>query len=349
MVSSELLSIGLLAFATFTISAWLTSWLCQPGSRLYVLDHPNERSLHSHPTPRTGGIAIVVAILVSATVFIHLSDDIWREFAQLGIAVLLVAVVSFVDDRKPLPIGLRLAVHLFAAFIVTYHAGIVAVLAVEAPVPAMVVQVLVILYLVWMLNLYNFMDGMDGFAGGMTLIGFGTYAVLGWRAEQEVFAGLSLLVACSASGFLLFNFPRARIFMGDIGSSVLGLLAGVFSVWGASKGIFTLWIGVLVFLPFVMDSTITLARRLIKREKFWQAHKNHYYQRLVQVGWGHRRTVLVEYLMMLICGGGAIAAQGSSIQRQLILFSLISLFFIGFFRFVRILELRAERGRQSIA
>jgi UDP-N-acetylmuramyl pentapeptide phosphotransferase/UDP-N-acetylglucosamine-1-phosphate transferase len=157
-----------------------------------------------------------------------------------------------------------------------------------------------------MINLYNFMDGMDGFAGGMTLIGFSTLAWLG-RADAT-FTDVCLIVAAASAGFLIHNFPPAKIFMGDTGSTALGFLTAACTLWGSKANLFPLWIAILVFSPFIVDATVTLLRRLLRGEKVWQAHRSHYYQRLVLLGWGHRKTVLAEYVLMLACAGSAVLA-----------------------------------------
>ncbi|EDN66403.1 glycosyl transferase, group 4 family [Beggiatoa sp. PS] len=163
-----------------------------------------------------------------------------------------------------------------------------------------------LLFVVWMTNLYNFMDGMDGFAGGMAVFGFGTLAVFGGLANHLFFMAINLMVASAAGGFLLFNFPPARIFMGDVGASSLGFLAAAFSLWGHREGIFPLWVALLVFSPFIFDATVTLLRRLLQGDKIWLAHKSHYYQRLVELGWGHKNTVLWEYALMAACSVSAL-------------------------------------------
>ena len=168
--------------------------------------------------------------------------------------------------------------------------------------------IVTLISVVWILNLYNFMDGMDGFAGGMSMFGFSAYAVLGWWGGNEIFALLSMVVAAAAGGFLLVNFPPARIFMGDTGSSLLGFFAASFALWADRQGLFPLWVAVLIFSPFIVDATVTLIRRALKGERVWQAHKSHYYQRLVQLGWGHKKTVLWEYTLMAISGASAIWA-----------------------------------------
>src|SRR5207253_5665948 len=107
-------------------------------------------------------------------------------------------------------------------------------------------------------------------------------------------------------GFLVFNRPPARIFMGDVGSTFLGFLAGTLAVMGAHRGLFGLFVPALIFSPFIVDATVTLLRRLLRGEKVWQAHREHYYQRMVLSGWSHRKTVIAEYVLMLACGGSAL-------------------------------------------
>ena len=115
-------------------------------------------------------------------------------------------------------------------------------------------------------------------------------------------------LAAASAGFLTCNFPPARIFLGDTGSTALGFLAAACGLWGSRTGLFPFWVALLVFSPFIVDATVTLLRRLLRGEKVWEAHRSHYYQRLVLLGWGHRRTVLVEYALMLVCAGSAALA-----------------------------------------
>jgi UDP-N-acetylmuramyl pentapeptide phosphotransferase/UDP-N-acetylglucosamine-1-phosphate transferase len=201
------------------------------------------------------------------------------------------------------------------------------------------------LFIVWMINLYNFMDGMDGFAGGMTVFGFGTFAGLGWIAGHDSFLIVNLIIACASAGFLYFNFPPARIFMGDIGSSTLGLMAATLSLWGARDGVFPFWVAMLVFSPFIIDSTVTLARRLSRREKIWQAHKTHFYQRLVQAGWGHRKTVLFEYIIMFGCGITALWGARATVEMQVAIVVAWTLFYFLFFFWVSRLAAHNSKTR----
>ena len=308
----------------FVLAAFLARRFCNPASRLHLLDHPNERSLHTQPTPRTGGVAIFAGFVAAIPVWLFAVGDA-GPVVWLVAAALLIAVLSFLDDRRGLPVAVRFLGHLIGAGLVVFGAGLVLpplFAGLSMPGPLWLGYGLSILFLVWMVNLYNFMDGMDGFAGGMAVIGFGAFAVLGLHAGNLAFLALSLCIAGAAGGFLLYNFPPARIFMGDTGSAALGLLAGGLSLWGARDGVFPFWVAVLVFSPFIVDASVTLIRRLVRGERIWQAHKTHYYQRLVQSGWGHRKTVLYEYALMLACGLSALFARqlNTSGQAALIIF-----------------------------
>jgi len=114
-----------------------------------------------------------------------------------------------------------------------------------------------------------------------------------------------MIVVAAVAGFLWFNFPPAKIFMGDAGSSTLGFLVAAFSLWASAEKIFPIWVALLVFSPFIVDASVTLLRRLFQGEKIWEAHKSHFYQRLVLVGWGHKKTVLCAYVLMVVCSATA--------------------------------------------
>ncbi|KVM04158.1 glycosyl transferase [Burkholderia ubonensis] len=248
-------------------------------------DIPNDRSLHTRPTPRVGGWGIVP---VSVIVLLWFAPQMWL----IAVAAAGLAAVSQIDDRRGLPARVRFAAHLIAvvALIVAYPAA--------APWWLLAGAGFV---MVWLTNLYNFMDGADGLAGGMALFGFGAYAAAalgGSHVSPELAAG-SVAIAGAAFGFLLLNFHPARLFLGDAGSIPLGFLAGALGYWGWREAIWPVWFPAMVFAPFIADASVTLSRRLLRGEKFWQAHREHYYQRMVRVGIGHRRTAIYWYLIML--------------------------------------------------
>src|SRR5438067_89737 len=255
-----------------------------------VLDEPNEASLHARAVPRIGGVALIAGASLS------LAFGAAPLRLPLALAAGL-AVLSFMDDVRGLHTGLRLIAHLATAGTFVWY-----VMSPMHPFELLLLSLAV----AWITNLYNFMDGSDGLAGGMALIGFGAYAVAAGTAEHAPLAIVDVALAAAAAGFLMLNFPPARIFLGDVGSVPLGFLAAALGLAGWRDDVWPLWFPLLVFAPFIGDATVTLLKRLARRERVWQAHREHYYQRLVRLGAGHRGTALTAYALMLVCAVAAL-------------------------------------------
>lgn len=266
-----------------------------------AIDTPNARSLHASPTPRVGGLIMIPAALLASLL---LPQPAGLVLALAG----ALCAISFVDDRWGLPISLRLASHALAAIVLCGS--------LQSSLSPWAFGLAVIV-LVWTINLYNFMDGADGLAGGMALFGF---AACGWALLEPLpgLANLAFCLAAAATGFLVFNFSPARVFMGDAGSVPLGFLAGTIGLAGWLGEAWPVWFPLLVFSPFVVDASATLMKRVLRREKFWQAHRDHYYQRLVRMGWSHRRLALVEYALMAASGGSALALLQADFSVQML-------------------------------
>lgn len=277
------ISVSLISFIVATLAV---GWLARARAARLAIDEPNARSLHTTPVPRTGGIGLLLGIAAGWTLLAPaLPWTFW-------FAATVVTAISLLDDLRGLSAAARLAAHLFAAALAA-----MALLGSESPL----LLSIVILAIGWMCNLYNFMDGSDGLAGGMALFGFVAYAVAAWLAGSTQFALLNLAIAAAAAGFLVFNFHPARIFLGDAGSVPLGFLAATLGLSGWLQHDWTWWFPLLVFSPFIVDASVTLLRRLLAGAHVWEAHRDHYYQRLVQLGLGHRNTALVEYTLMAVC------------------------------------------------
>ena len=292
------------ALAALAVSLACLWVLLSPFGRRLMLDRPNARSLHDRPVPRSGGIAIAAGTAAGAAA----NAAAPGALGIVLIAAAVLVVVSLLDDVLTLPTLLRLAAHLAAA-------GAVLLFSIGGVGPA--AAVLLILAIGWSANLYNFMDGSDGLAAGMAVFGFGGYALAAQQAGDAPLAGLSASIAAASGAFLVFNFPPARIFMGDAGSVPLGFLAGALGVLGWHGGAWPLWFPMLVFAPFACDATLTLIKRLLRRERVWQAHREHYYQRLVRMGFGHRGTALIEYAAMAGCAATALLAREASSAFQI--------------------------------
>jgi UDP-N-acetylmuramyl pentapeptide phosphotransferase/UDP-N-acetylglucosamine-1-phosphate transferase len=349
----SLIDLGITGLVFF-LSAWLTKYFSLPVSKLYYLDHPNSRSLHIKPIPRTGGLAIFISLAIGILLSglrlstIGLQEDMRTSGRVLGM-LLLVAVISFWDDRVGLPSIVRFGIHAIASSGMVLWAGLTLNVITIPHLGTLWLGWLTIpftiLCLMWMTNLYNFMDGMDGFAGGMAVLGFGFLSYIAWNGGQASIALLSLLTAGAAGGFLIFNIPPARIFMGDVGSTLLGFLAGALAVMGIYKGLFDLWVPILIFSPFIVDSTVTLFRRLLRGERVWQAHREHYYQRLVLSGWSHRKTVLTEYCLMIACGLSAVSySQVNESGRLAILLTWVLLYLA---MALKVRAIERQRKRQN--
>jgi UDP-N-acetylmuramyl pentapeptide phosphotransferase/UDP-N-acetylglucosamine-1-phosphate transferase len=287
---------GALAFGLAAALVWLLS---RPGLASLVLDVPNERSLHDRPIPRTGGIGLFVAAAltwVSAT-SMGAAGAVLQPLA--GIAGAL-AAVFLIDDVRGLTVGLRLGAQVLAATAFLVVAGL--------SLPLLLLPLFVV-GITWSSNLYNFMDGANGLAGGMAIAGFGAYALAAQMAGQADLAIASLTIAGAAAGFLVWNFDPARIFLGDAGSIPLGFLASTLGITGWSQGAWPFWFPLVVFSPFVVDACVTLVKRALAGERLSQAHKSHYYQRLVRMGWSHRRLALSEYALMTAAAASALFAR----------------------------------------
>jgi len=262
-------------------AAVLTLILAEALRRRRVLDRPNQRSSHSAPTPRGGGLAIVAVLALGwATV---------TELRAPAVLLLLLAAVGFVDDLRDLPVRLRLMVQALAV-----GAGLALLPEVSllgGVLPFWLERGLIGLGWLWFVNLFNFMDGIDGIAGQeAAAIGLGIALLGGALAEP------GLWLAGAALGFLALNWPPARVFMGDAGSIPLGFGLGYLLLLLAAEG---QWAAAIILpLYFCADATLTLLRRLARGDKVWQAHRQHFYQRAVQARGGRHRPVLIEVVAL---------------------------------------------------
>jgi UDP-N-acetylmuramyl pentapeptide phosphotransferase/UDP-N-acetylglucosamine-1-phosphate transferase len=299
--------------AAFAVALTVTACLAFTRLARVALDAPNNRSLHVAPIPRLGGIGVLAGIAAGWVASqAPIPPVLWLPLVVL-------ATVSLVDDLRRVPVPVRLATHLLAAAWLAYWAY---------PDVGAVASIIVALATAWMINLYNFMDGSDGLAGGMAFFGFAFYGIAAWLGGSPAFAVINFSVAAAAAGFLCLNFTPARIFLGDVGAVPLGFLAAGLGLTGWMQQHWTWWFPALVFSPFIIDATITLARRALRRERVWEAHFDHYYQRLIRMGWGHRNTALIEYGLMVVCGLVAVGVLGAQPSTQVAALSSICVLYL---------------------
>jgi len=266
-------------------------------------DIPNERSSHSSSTPRGGGIVFVIlwATIVFVTFFnLNISLNVFFAF----LFSILVGITGFLDDRFHLCISTRFIMYLFSAIMAAIflkgipelHLGIITLKLGWMGYP------LSVLGLIWSINLFNFMDGIDGIA---TLEALTVFIFGGWffyHSGGYEFAKLSWILCCILFGFFVWNFPPAKLFMGDVGSAFLGFLVILFSIIGENLFNISAVLWMMLYGIFCFDSTVTLIRRMIHNEKWYLPHRMHAYQRLQLCGWSHRKILFwMSVLNLCIC------------------------------------------------
>ncbi len=269
----------------FLVSFLLTYFIKNYAIKKSLVDIPNDRSSHTTPTPHGGGIAIVVTWFIGLSYLYYINDIDSSLYFALMVGV-IICVVSYFDDLFELSAKLRLLVQSLVAFLGLYFLGglgsfDVGLFSVDNQI---FTNIFAIFAIIWFVNLYNFLDGIDGYAGSeivfLSLAGF------------VLFGGTHFLVlAVAVLGFLVWNWHKAKIFMGDVGSTLLGYNAAIFTIYYANDEPLNLWIWIILFGLFWFDATLTLWRRYKNGERLNQAHRKHAYQRLAQSGWSHNKVV----------------------------------------------------------
>jgi Fuc2NAc and GlcNAc transferase len=290
-------------------SVVLTGLVRRYAIKRSLYDIPNARSSHTNPTPRGGGLAIVAVVL--GGVLVGASRD-WLS-GNLSMALLggaLVALVGWIDDRRGVKPSVRAGIHFVAAAWAVYwlHAdGVTSGHVVNYAIMVVVVAAAI--------NFYNFMDGIDGLAATEAITASGAAAVLFWHAGYPSLGFVSLLVAAASAGFLYWNWSPARIFMGDVGSGFLGYVFGVLALATRHTASIPATIWLILLAVFIVDALLTLLRRVVRAERWYEAHKSHAYQRYVQAGYGHRQvTSSVLALNVVLIVLAAAAAEFPSLQ-----------------------------------
>ena len=301
-----------LCLVSFALSCLGVAVLRRWAERREILDMPNERSSHTRPTPHVGGLAIVIITLSGWLAYNWTSPDYWPILPYV-IGAFVIATISWWDDLVPLPTIVRISVHGIAAgFAILsfgyWHTASVPILKELGlgwiGLPA------TFLWIVGLTNAYNFMDGVDGIAGlEAVVVGFGWF-LLGWYGRQPHLSAIGMLIAGASLGFLVYNWPPASVFMGDVGSAFLGYTFAVLPLMAAHvpyADARLAFVGALLLLPFVFDSGFTFFRRAIRRENVFAAHRSHLYQRLVITGRSHRFVSLLYGGMSMVSVGLGLA------------------------------------------
>jgi UDP-N-acetylmuramyl pentapeptide phosphotransferase/UDP-N-acetylglucosamine-1-phosphate transferase len=281
-------------------SWFLTKWVSQWAVH-HLMDFPNERSSHVRPTPRGGGVAIVVVVLACVLLY-GLETDALSSVGPYVAGAVLISAVSFLDDMSRLPWTARLFVHAVGAAIAigayTHWRGM------ELGASPVLGVAVAFIWIVGLTNAYNFMDGIDGIAAGQAVVAGLAWVVLGLMLRTPAASLIGISVAAASVGFLRYNWPPARIFMGDVGSAFLGYTFAVLPFM-AKPDMPTMSAGLLVVGTFVFDALYTFVRRLWRGENVFQAHRSHLYQRLTAAGRSHRQVTVMYAGLAALLGCGA--------------------------------------------
>ncbi|WP_237561484.1 MraY family glycosyltransferase [Frateuria defendens] len=292
------------------LASFLLALVCVRGAIAYahrrgMLDQPGQRRSHTVPTPRGGGIGVVVGMLLTAPSALVFLGAAWpvSVAAALGAALLLVAAVGWWDDHRPLGVRLRLLVQLAAT-------ALFSLALLRATEGAWLWLPLLVLAGAWSINLHNFMDGIDGLLAQQAIFASAGMGLLAWFAGQPALAAASFCLTAASMGFWLYNRPPAKIFMGDVGSGSIGLLLFAFAamLWRAASHL--LWPALLLCSAFVADASLTLLTRFLRGRRWYAAHREHLYQWVVRSGRSHAGSdrLYLYWNLLIAAPAAAIAA-----------------------------------------
>ncbi len=273
----------------FILSAMLTYIVRAYANKKAIFDIPNERSSHSTPTPRGGGLAIIIVFYIG---LVYFQESIDSNLFYALLCSLPIALISLMDDLFTLSSKIRFSIQSASAGMALYFlGGVSSIDFILFELHGWWLNFIAFFAIIWLTNLYNFLDGIDGYAGSeAVMLGIGLFVFF--------HNPLGLVIVAASLGFLLFNWPQASIFMGDVGSVTLGFIFAVFVFYDTSHGSIYIWL--ILLSLFWFDATLTLIRRYRNGEHIAQAHKKHAYQRLTQSGWSHDKVVWFSLIFNLI-------------------------------------------------
>jgi UDP-GlcNAc:undecaprenyl-phosphate/decaprenyl-phosphate GlcNAc-1-phosphate transferase len=327
------------AVAIFVCSVALTYVMTR---YVRVMDLPNERSSHSRPVPKSGGIAFVATFLVGSLIIYFVADIARiddRYFWGYVVTAILLAVVSFIDDITQKTFVVKVLTQMVCVCVVLASGVVLTRLAMPYWGEVELGRTGYVLTFLWILgltNAYNFMDGLDGLAAGVAVIAAGFLCAIAFQQQSAFVYISSYVLLAGAAGFLLFNFPPAKIFMGDIGSAFLGFSFATLAVIGSSLdlGRLSFYIVPMLLFHFVFDTFFTFIRRLTRGEKVHLAHRTHLYQLLNRTGYSHKAVSLFHYALTVAQGVAAYISIDLAAERRLLVFVPFLVFEIVYARWV---------------
>ena len=278
-------------------SALITGFIRSYALRSGLIDTPNPRSSHDRPTPRGGGLSIVITFIALLVLLYLITDMPKQVFYALLSGGTVIGGVGLLDDRRHIPAAYRILVHFAAASIAVYMIGGLPPLQIGAHSIDLgwSGHILSVVFLVWLTNLFNFMDGIDGIATIEAIFIASAAFIISDAEPRHYLMLLEAGLAASCVGFLFWNWPPAKIFLGDVGSGFLGVILGTLAIISANLNDLPIWTWLILAGVFIADATVTVVRRMINGEKWYTAHRSHAYQRAARRLQSHKQvTVLVS-------------------------------------------------------
>lgn len=299
------------AAMAITVSYGVAMFLAQARQ---MLDQPNERSSHTHATPRTGGVAIMAGWVAGCFVITAFAGDAGAalRLAMIGLCAASAFALGLADDRIGLSALWKLVGQIVVAALFVVLFGPLTAIPLpffgEVTLAPLWGVLLAILWIVGFMNAFNFMDGANGLAGGAAAAGLAWFSVAASFAGAPVLAVAALLLALAAAGFLPENLVRGKLFMGDNGSLALGFLIAAFAVLGVNwtQGRLSALVAPVIFLPFLFDAAWTLVLRLVRGRNIFQAHREHCYQLLIRSGVSHARVAILYMALISLSAAAAV-------------------------------------------
>ena len=297
---------------------------------LNIIDHPNHRSSHALPTPRCGGIAIICAYLMSCSLLFmvdsHMFLDNYRWLAIHG-GMIFFALIGFYDDRYVSTPLKRLWLQIISIIIVLTISNL-SLRYIDFPILGIVNihivgMISTMLWLIFYTNVFNFMDGLDGMAGGNAIINLVFIAIIASDYHDNTMMHLSFLLTISIVGFMIYNFPKGRLFLGDVGSYFLGFTLAIFPIILIYDNFLTPWLVIILYFHYLFDSILTLIWRLLRGKNITQAHREHLYQQLQQSGYSHMNVTVIYWIMATIQGILVLYYRYQSINQQALIILLL--------------------------
>jgi Fuc2NAc and GlcNAc transferase len=309
-------------FYVFIISLVVTSVVRKIAIHKSIIDLPNERSSHSVPTPRGGGLAVAIAWF-SGLIYFYVSKELEQSLFFALLSGLPLTLIGFADDLFNLKPGIRFLVQFVCAACALWFLGGLqhCQLSIVNCQFAFILTPLAFIAIIWSINLFNFLDGIDGYISTEVIyIGISLFLLTGNK--------IGILLVVSVGGFLIWNWPNAKIFMGDVGSTLLGFIVAMLAIYYQNTQQVSIVVMLILTAVFWFDATITLIRRILNKEKLSQAHRKHAFQRIVQAGWSHQKTTLWSLGINMVGFGFAYIAVKFSLFQEVFLLVYLGLLYL---------------------